>query len=460
MYLQLLIGLLVVSSMPAIGGRPLSDTVYLAVGTSIDITANSYGKNVLRTFCYPGKSRSLFSLFETVELILSIDSDDYSEYGGRSPDEVLNHYNEKRSLFSLTLFSQKRQNIQMSPFEQQCIGVASNQPYNISLRHANVDMWRLVQLALGMALFWSASRLAKNNVFYYLAGMVLGICASLLVIIAITAKLFPRRPMMYGVLIGGWTIGLYILKQLSDNIRVILVTYREYVLWYLAITGLVSFLVCYRIGPPKNPRSQNIIMWVLQAVGAAIAYFSSWHTSACVVLLVVAFIAHYCPESVQKYAHSIYRRRFPPKRRLLTQEEYYEQAVNETARSLAELRDHVNSPHCRQWNIISSLRDPMRFASFANGAPHLYDEEIEDYSRTIEDSLEGADEDEVGDYLHSNMYYRPTGRRPNQQLTAPMPPSYPVHPLPQGRQLNNNHDDDDEDNDEDDNDDDEFMDQE
>ncbi|KAL7745302.1 hypothetical protein ACLKA6_015327 [Drosophila palustris] len=459
--LPLILGIIAALVTPAIGAKPSTDTVYLAEGTSIDITANRYGFNVLRTYCYPGKPLSLISLFESVEFLLSIGNDDYTEYGGRTPEEVLEHYREQRSMFSFTLFSQKRQRVQMSPFEQQCIGVASNQPYNVSLQYSKFDLWRFVQLGLGILIFWSAGQLAKNSIFYYLAGIVLGICASLLVIIAIISKLFPRRPMMYGVLIGGWTIGLFILKQLSDNMRLILITYREYVVWYLAITGLVSFLVCYRIGPPKNPRSQRIIQWVLQAVGCAMAYFCSWHTSACAILMAIIFIAYYCPNSVLNYAQKLYRRRFPTQRRLLTQEEYYQQAVNETARSLAELREFVTSPSCRQWKTMSCLRDPMRFASFANGAPHLYDEEIEDYSRTIEDSMEGADEDEAEDYLQCNMYYRPTARRSNQRQTAPVPPTYPARHLPLARQqINNNNNRDDEDDDDDDDDDDEYMEQE
>ncbi|XP_060663246.1 nuclear envelope integral membrane protein [Drosophila nasuta] len=416
--------------------KPLTDTVYLAEGTSIDITANGFGHNVLRTYCYPGKGHSVFSLFETVEFALSIANDDYTEYGGKTPGEVLEHYKEQRSLFSFTLFSQKRQRIQLSPFEQQCIGVSSRQPYNVSLKHSQLDLWRLLQFGVGILIFWSAARLAKNSVFYYLAGIVLGICASLLVLIAIASKLVPRRPMMYGVLIGGWTIGLFVLKQLADNIRVILLTYREYVMWYLAITGLASFLFCYRIGPPKNPRSQHIISWVLQAIGGALVYFSSWHTSACVVLMVGVFVARYFPDSLLQYGQRLYKRRFPPKRRLLTQEEYYQQTVNETARSLAELRDFVTSPYCKQWKTMCSLRDPMRFASFANGAPHLYDEEIEDYSRTIEESMEGADEEEAEDYLQCNMYYRPSARRNHQRQTLTSPSYYqPARHLPvAGRQ--------------------------
>lgn len=107
----------------------------------------------------------------------------------------------------------------------------------------------------------------------------------------------------------------------------------------------------------------------------------------------------------------MYRRRFPPKRHLLTQEEYYQQTVKETAQSLSELRTYLNSPECKQWNLITKLHNPMRFAAFANGAPHLDDEEIEDYSRAIEESLEAANEEDPEEFLQCSMYYRPSADR-------------------------------------------------
>lgn len=39
----------------------------------------------------------------------------------------------------------------------------------------------------------------------------------------------------------GWTIGVYILQLLWENIRVILTTYQKYVGWYILLTGLLSF---------------------------------------------------------------------------------------------------------------------------------------------------------------------------------------------------------------------------
>ncbi|KAH8416418.1 hypothetical protein KR222_003195, partial [Zaprionus bogoriensis] len=385
--------LLVAVAGTALAAIPLK-AVYLSEVNYVNVSS-PHGHDMLRVICTRAKPYSGFRFFETVEFAVTIGSDDFSEYGGSTSEEVIKHYNEHRSLFSVTLFSQKRRRIEMSPFVQQCIGITSKQPYNVTLRSDPFNQAHFMLFLAGCVIIWSAGKLARNSVFYYLAGIVLGICASVLVIIALTSKLFPQRPLMYGMIIGGWTIALYVIKQLTDNVQLILLTYREYVLWYLAITGLISFLFCYRIGPPVNPRSQTIIKWVLQAIGGVMIYMSSWHSNACIVLLLMHFMAYYFPKSLVVFARRVYRRRFPAKRRLLSQEEYYKQAVTETARSLAELRYYVNSGNCSQWSIVSALRDPLRFASFANGAPHLYDEEIEDYSRTIERSMQGTDESEA-----------------------------------------------------------------
>lgn len=69
---------------------------------------------------------------------------------------------------------------------------------------------------------------------------------------------------MYGAMIGGWGLSLYFAQLLWENVQVILVTYQAYVFWYIISTGFISFIVCYRFGPPTNDRSKNIIKWGLQ----------------------------------------------------------------------------------------------------------------------------------------------------------------------------------------------------
>lgn len=47
---------------------------------------------------------------------------------------------------------------------------------------------------------------------------------------------------MYGVIGAGWTIVIYFLQILWDNIKTIMSTYQAYVVWYITITGTISFV--------------------------------------------------------------------------------------------------------------------------------------------------------------------------------------------------------------------------
>lgn len=47
---------------------------------------------------------------------------------------------------------------------------------------------------------------------------------------------------MYGVIGAGWTIVIYFLQILWDNLKTIMSTYQVYVVWYIAITGTISFI--------------------------------------------------------------------------------------------------------------------------------------------------------------------------------------------------------------------------
>jgi len=55
------------------------------------------------------------------------------------------------------------------------------------------------------------------------------------------------------------------------------------------------------------------------------------------------------------------RRRFPPKVRLLTEEEYQTQGIEETRKALDELRRYCRSPDCNAWKTISRLSSPVQW---------------------------------------------------------------------------------------------------
>uniref|UniRef100_A0A1B0G3S0 Intimal thickness related receptor IRP domain-containing protein n=1 Tax=Glossina morsitans morsitans TaxID=37546 RepID=A0A1B0G3S0_GLOMM len=242
----------------------------------------------LHIFCYRAKDKSIRRLFETVELRLNIEGDNYKQYDGATPEEFREHYYQQQSLFSFILFSQKRVRLPLSPFVSSCLGMASQTPYTLELRILRIDFWHVIQLLVGYLVFQYASNLSHNEIFYYVTRIVLGICSSFMLIIWLTSKLVARPAAKYGILIGGWTIGLWMIQLLWVHMQVIIVTYRTYVFWYIMITGSISFIVCYRWGPPTNQRSQNIIKWLLQITSLSMIYFSSFYEEATSAIILVA----------------------------------------------------------------------------------------------------------------------------------------------------------------------------
>lgn len=47
-----------------------------------------------------------------------------------------------------------------------------------------------------------------------------------------------------------------------------------------------------------------------------------------------------------------------PKPRILSEEEYIQQAIIETPKALEELRKYCKSPNCDTWRVVSRLQDP------------------------------------------------------------------------------------------------------
>lgn len=103
--------------------------------------------------------------------------------------------------------------------------------------------------------------------------------------------------MMYGSIVGGWAVGLYFTRILWENARLLLVTHQTYVFWYICATGFISFILCYRVGPPTNRRSIDIIKWGLQLSANAIIYSSSEYKEVAIAVIILLFTSFYFPHS-------------------------------------------------------------------------------------------------------------------------------------------------------------------
>ena len=56
--------------------------------------------------------------------------------------------------------------------------------------------------------------------------------------------------------------------------------YYHWVIAYVLGAGIVSFAVIYRLGPPSNPRTLNLIQWAMQLAGLATIVLSSYYQVA------------------------------------------------------------------------------------------------------------------------------------------------------------------------------------
>ncbi|XP_030756111.1 nuclear envelope integral membrane protein 1 [Sitophilus oryzae] len=346
-----------------------------------------YGTKPLHIFCYQGKPKYIIHIWQSVILYINHSTDDYNQFDGGSPEHVEKEYLEKRYSWTSGLFSSKSKTFHLNPFNTSCIGIESQDTYSVHLKIIRVDLWNILKLVAGIVFFLSAPTLSKNTLFHYVCGVSSGVCASFLILIYFLSKLFPRKTFMYGVIGAGWTLVIYFLQILWDNMKTILSLYRTYVIWYIVITGTISFILCYRWGPVQNQRTMNLIKWSLQLLGLLLIFFSSHFQEAAMAQVILLLLFTYVPKRWVLAPKMYWKKRFPPKLKPISNDEYYEQGVRETAKALDDLRKYCSSPECNQWKTALKLKDVKRFASFIEGNSHLSDEEILEYETSIREEV-------------------------------------------------------------------------
>lgn len=169
-----------------------------------------------------------------------------------------------------------------------------------------------------------------------------------------------QKSLMVGTMLGGWALLWYFIQMAWDNVQSLAVQYQIYVIYYICGMGLISFIACYRIGPPTNPRSIDIVQWSLQSIAVAMIFMSSQYSDVPLAIIVGMVGFYYFPTKWFRWMGAAWRRRFPPKQRLLTIEEYEAQARETTRRELDKMMQFCSSPEAKPWRTVSRLKDPKR----------------------------------------------------------------------------------------------------
>lgn len=360
---------------------------------------NALGFDVktLNVFCWTGQPKLISQYFVTANLHLAIENEDFLQYQGPDVDAVLQDIENKKSLFSFNfLWSTKRDRVPLNVFNNTCIGVETAQGYKVVLQLIHYDTAKILCLFLGILLLFVSGRLSENSLFFYICGVSFGVAASFLILVYFVSKVFPRKALMYGTLVCGWTLVFYFGQMLWQNLQMLAHSYGEYLTYYCLFTGIVSFIICYRYGPPTDKRSKNLIKWGLQSMALVTIWNSTSLKEAAVIASLLLMAVYYSPRcsfgSFRLWPKS-------KKQRLISVEEYERQGAIETAKALEDLKKFCSSPECNQWRTISRLKNPGRFASFIEGDSHVMDSELIDH----EISMYSEDEDEVENNSNEEM---------------------------------------------------------
>ncbi|EGI69236.1 Transmembrane protein 194A [Acromyrmex echinatior] len=343
----------------------------------------------LKTYCHNATSKYLTHMWRTMTMHLNINSDSYILYDGKTPQEIHQKYDENDKSWSLNLFDTgKHRQFKINPFEDTCIGIYIDSPsesvYIMTLKETRINVWRLTMMVTGIIVFWCAKILSRNSLFYYACGIILGVSLSVIILIYVAGKLIPRGKAMYVIFAA--SMSLYIAKTLWENMQLIIMQYREWVMWYVLVTSLISFVICYRFGPVTNTRTKQIIEWFLQLVGLALIYHSSHFHEASFSCCIIVILFYNFPKAA--FGRAKRQHVFPEKRKLINEDQYRQEGIRQTRKALKGLQNYCSSPECNPWKTVLKLKDPIRFAKFMEGESHLLEDEIEEHEEEISKILE------------------------------------------------------------------------
>ncbi|KAJ8668610.1 hypothetical protein QAD02_010273 [Eretmocerus hayati] len=348
----------------------------------------------LQIFCHNAKTKYLIHLWKTVIMTLRTNLETYELYEGQSPHEVREKHEDNQKYWRFSLFNTKKsKQFRINPFQDSCIGVYMSHnnnlfQYKMVMTKNNLDSWKITMMALGIFLFWSAQKLSRNTFFYYICGMAIGISLSVAILIYLLGKLLPKGKFMYMMVATGYTMSFYIAQMLWENAQLIAMQYRNYVIYYILTTALISMIICYRFGPVTNTRTKNIIQWILQIFGLVLVYNSSYFREASTSLCIVLIVFYNFPVVFISKGRKYWKHMFPEQPRLLTDDEYREEAIRETRKALEGLQDYCHSPKCSPWKTVLRLKDPIRFARFMEGESHLSENESMEHDAELTKLIE------------------------------------------------------------------------
>ncbi|XP_035629419.1 nuclear envelope integral membrane protein 2 isoform X1 [Oncorhynchus keta] len=274
------------------------------------------------------------------------------------------------------------------PLEQEdvCFMVKTpraNSEHSLHVRGKRLNKIRFGLFACGLALFYFAGALCRSSLFFYSSGISVGVLSMVVFLLLILKNAIPRA--MFITLFGAGSGLSYLGYQtLFNHWEDITTLYWKHALGYLVVTGLISWVVCYKHGPISSERTLSLLTWGLQCLAMGLMYYGVTYPQASYLLLGILLVFKALPYAYRLLLGTcrltghllssllrVFGRSRKPQVRLLTDEEYREQGEVHTTASLEELRRLCTTPGFPAWEMVLRLRSPQRFAAFLTGGGHV-----------------------------------------------------------------------------------------
>jgi len=354
-----------------------------------------------------------------VSFKLDLSSSDYQVYIGPNLTSVHHLHQQSEAAWLYTQLPWRSKEFKFSPFENTCVAVKTSHEYTMSLQLKMINYIQVLLTLGGVFIFMMAPTLCRNQFFHYATGISAGILLSLIILTFLLQRKL-RTPLVSWIM-AVYSLSIYFITSTWYNFKEYMTEqYYPWVLGYGVGVSLLSFAIIYRMGPPSNPRTLNLIQWTMQGASLVVIVLSSHHQVASLSLALFLLIWSLIPSSIKSAANTKIRRTFfRPKVKLLSEEEYISQGNEETRKALDQLRAFCKSPESKPWKTVTRLRTPCRFAEFIEGSPHITEEEIMNYSHW--DSIGTDDEDSRSNLTDDEDESEPGNRSFDAQVDVDAP---------------------------------------
>ncbi|XP_056610853.1 nuclear envelope integral membrane protein 2 [Triplophysa dalaica] len=264
----------------------------------------------------------------------------------------------------------------------------SNTEYTLHVSHKRLNKMRFLLFIFGLVLFLGAVSLCRSSLLFYTTGVSLGIIAIFVFLMLIFRNFVPKQGLFLVWLGSGSSFSYMGIQQVLNDWDDIVTEHWMELLGYVLISGLVSFAVCYKLGPITNKHTLGFMTLCMQAVGIVLLYHGiSYPTAFYILLTLLLFrkILHFVRSILVGmfrlfcFLPCLFGRKNRPRNRLLTEEEYREQGERHTKACLDELREHCNRPGFPAWDTVLRVRSPQMLAEFLRSGCHVTPEELQSY---------------------------------------------------------------------------------